>query len=1223
MEDNAIWQQFLKFTPEGVLDIDFETQRFSCSASLAGHLCLTPDTLPRTLEQWFELYHPDDYDVSREFRRHLFEDTGENFSLERRLYCGDGQYRWFRIDVFCVRGDGGRILRMIGVETPIRQKADEDLRPADLMRELRESLTSAEEGEKDLSARLARAEARCASLERQLHLATQMLDATPDLLFHCDAEGRADLFNDAFARALAGNPDLARWVAAVRDDDEHRREYRCRDSAGRDRTLDARAWSPTNRYGGKIEGHIGVASDVTEIREMESEALRLRHLMGSLILKNGLSGVLGPEMPGPGAKDERALARRLPGGEGVGEGRDSTADAGEILKKYLNDALRSLSCTIATAEPASPDALLPARVAQFEDLVRASERAELEVGVVGITSSGKSTFINAMMGERLLPEETRATTNLAIRCRRGDERAVIVVTKDGGERRVSGIELTPAWMEGLASERLNPANERNVERLEWISPGALLPEGLVLIDTPGLDACDFPEHSELVLRRLLPSLDIVLYVTSIRNRFKAGDLELLQAVLEQDQRVVFLLSQIDLERDDTEGGRVMLSRREKLFACVRELREDIETIASERTSLRDCAVVPVSSKLAMAHFYDRESPAWGASNFGPLIRQMENFRDNLSQYGLETRARRALALFSRTAADLGLVLGNISTEQAEAEGAARLERIRELRDAQRWTSAEVSAVRNEWRRLLDPGHHLRRLERKIAELDALRAIRDCYEQWGEECAMLAARMTVRMDRARLSCRDVLHKLGIVLQGRSGEVPDIEGSLPSFYGYVRHEARQVQVRGWFEDLQFWPQYKIFFRQDVDREKMLAGVEGLLTERLHLLNEHLTWWENRMREDWCDPLYEELEREEAALADIRRIATDASVSRSALRGALSSLREAERGVRALMSGLSLPDIDSDSLFSEDLFDRFEELPDVSESPVETKPEDAPFEVFAPLLAAFREQDIQSRFLNTNALRGRGRIVLLGLRRHDSLRFLARLAHDVSLTDSLRTEEGAEVDERDWIFCGSTPPALPHARIAVPDTLLREAEVLVAPGDGLCASLDAPPVDWDALFAEWVPVVHLDAARIDSGLSDIARAPYAEALSRVDRWVAASGQGALFSGRLTDLLTDVPDRLNDFMRSRGYRGRADWFIYENYAARYTDFVLWGGEMLRRPDACGGSLDSALLVEKWIRAGHDFTPPFSEHRLRRAMDGAVHRRRGEWKRDALGAGFQRSDSN
>ena len=59
--------------------------------------------------------------------------------------------------------------------------------------------------------------------------------------------------------------------------------------------------------------------------------------------------------------------------------------------------------------------------------------------------------------------------------------------------------------------------------------------------------------------------------------------------------------------------------------------------------------------------------------------------------------------------------------------------------------------------------------------------------------------------------------------------------------------------------------------------------------------------------------------------------------------------------------------------------------------------------------------------DAVRQNKRIVLLGLRRHDSLGLLSRLAHDTFLTESLCSEAGKEIDERDWIFCGSTPPAL----------------------------------------------------------------------------------------------------------------------------------------------------------------------------------------------------------
>ena len=101
----------------------------------------------------------------------------------------------------------------------------------------------------------------------------------------------------------------------------------------------------------------------------------------------------------------------------------------------------------------------------------------------------------------------------------------------------------------------------------------------------------------------------------------------------------------------------------------------------------------------------------------------------------------------------------------------------------------------------------------------------------------------------------------------------------------------------------------------------------------------------------------------------------------------------------------------------------------------------------------------------------------------------------------------------------------------------------------------------------------------------------------------QGALFNSRLADLLTDVPDRLDDFLASRCGRAQVECFVYENYDARYTDFMLWG----RR------SGDEAELIEKWIAEGHDFTPPFSEYRLRRAIEGAERKHGNVRKRSVV----------
>ncbi|MDR2137588.1 MAG: dynamin family protein, partial [Synergistaceae bacterium] len=610
--DESIWRKFLNLTHEGVIDFDFETRQTRCSPQLIRDFKLTPETLPRTLEQWFELYHPDDYAKSLEFRRLLFESEEEAFSLERRLYCGDGRYRRFRIDAVCFRDSEGqnKIRRLLGVETLLSEESE------------------------DMDGRGEEPPARL-----QKALAVGMANVVPDLLFFCEMGDGLTFFNEAFSKALVRNPDLAEWAVRVANKgnpqnirQEARRSYE--DSHGRLRSLRT-LFFPFSQD--ETKGVIGVASDVTELEEMEADMARLKRLLGKSALF---------ETPDLEKKPEKTDPALSPFDKKNDKNdKNDEPDFGEILGQRLKNVLSALS-------DSRIEKLFPARRAQIETLIHAAEKAELEVGVIGITSSGKSTFINSMMGERLLPEETQATTNLVLRCRKGKERGVTVVWKNGERERVLGSRLTAGWMESLTSERLNPANERTVAFLEWTSPAAVVPEGLTLVDTPGLDACDFPEYSGMLLRQLLPTLDIVIYVTSIRNRLKAADLESLEAVLGQDQRVIFLLSQIDLERDDTEGGKVVFSRDQKLSAYVRELRQDLEKGFPGERSLVKSAIVPVSSKLAMRYFYDRESAGWRTSNFGLVIGQLETFRANLRRHKSEACARRAFMLFSRTAFDV-------------------------------------------------------------------------------------------------------------------------------------------------------------------------------------------------------------------------------------------------------------------------------------------------------------------------------------------------------------------------------------------------------------------------------------------------------------------------------------------------------------------------------------------------------------------------------------------
>jgi PAS domain-containing protein len=248
----GLLRRFLVHAGGNVLDADFKTGRIFCSEPLVLSLRLTRETLPRTLEQWLELYHPDDYSKALEFRRrvgaggraHSPEDA---FSLDRRLYCGDGVYRRFRLDAVCL-WDLDAPERLVGIETEAGRG-----RPA---------------GEP---------EDRLAALERDARLLRRMLDASSDLLFHRDAGGCLTLCNRAFADALASDPRLAEAGAGP---DEEEKESGRADAYGRERRLVTRIHALPDS-----EGRVGAVSDITERAAMEEEAARLRRFLARSALR--------------------------------------------------------------------------------------------------------------------------------------------------------------------------------------------------------------------------------------------------------------------------------------------------------------------------------------------------------------------------------------------------------------------------------------------------------------------------------------------------------------------------------------------------------------------------------------------------------------------------------------------------------------------------------------------------------------------------------------------------------------------------------------------------------------------------------------------------------------------------------------------------------------------------------------------------------------------------
>jgi hypothetical protein len=139
------------------------------------------------------------------------------------------------------------------------------------------------------------------------------------------------------------------------------------------------------------------------------------------------------------------------------------------------------------------------------------------VGLMGVTSSGKSTLVNALLDARLLPQAVRPSSNCLIVCEWGEHAEGAIHFHDSARRPVvvQGKAISKVLKE-FADEATNPGNREGVKEIRLQSPAFPLGRGVSLVDTPGLDAYGHDDHEKLTLEVLLPTVDAVMFVTTCK-----------------------------------------------------------------------------------------------------------------------------------------------------------------------------------------------------------------------------------------------------------------------------------------------------------------------------------------------------------------------------------------------------------------------------------------------------------------------------------------------------------------------------------------------------------------------------------------------------------------------------------------------------------------------------------------------------------------------------------
>lgn len=229
---------------------------------------------------------------------------------------------------------------------------------------------------------------------------------------------------------------------------------------------------------------------------------------------------------------------------------------------------------------ADTDALASDRAALVDSMQQLDELFLLVIA--GEFNSGKSSFINALLGQNLQKEGVTPTTDKIHLLKYGVETAQMP-----GDRGV--------WV------RTAP-----VELLRQIS----------IVDTPGTNAI-LREH-EALTAEFIPRSDLVLFLTSSDRPFTESERNFLNQIKEWGKKIVLVLNKID-----------MFSNDDELQQVVQFVTESAQRLIGDVP-----AIFPVSARLAQQAKHGKPE-VWNASRFEALERYVTETLDDNGRFRLK------------------------------------------------------------------------------------------------------------------------------------------------------------------------------------------------------------------------------------------------------------------------------------------------------------------------------------------------------------------------------------------------------------------------------------------------------------------------------------------------------------------------------------------------------------------------------------------------------------
>ena len=178
----------------------------------------------------------------------------------------------------------------------------------------------------------------------------------------------------------------------------------------------------------------------------------------------------------------------------------------------------------------------------------------LNVAVMGQMKRGKSTLINALLGQDVLPSGVVPVTSIITALVYGEQPQAIIEYDH-----YSTEHIDPSHINQYVSESLNPQNTKGVKLVSLFTSSDLLKAGISIFDTPGVGS--IYAHNTQTATDFLDAIDVAIFIFSVDTPLNETELNFLNDMNSRGISILFILNKLDMVNEEELEQLLQFSQR--------------------------------------------------------------------------------------------------------------------------------------------------------------------------------------------------------------------------------------------------------------------------------------------------------------------------------------------------------------------------------------------------------------------------------------------------------------------------------------------------------------------------------------------------------------------------------------------------------------------------------------------------------------------------------------